>query len=1037
MSLLPRKSFLILVFLLSASVLFAQTPDWSTVSFAGGSGNDRGTSIAVDASGNSYVAGYFYEEATFGNITLTSALYKELFVAKMATDGTWLWAVNAGGSNHSEVRSLVIDDAGNAYVTGNYNGTGNFGGHTITSNAYSVDAFAAKINSNGTWQWAVSAGGSEDDYGYSIGIDNTGNTYLTGTFQDVANFGATTLTSHGSSDIFIAKLNSSGAWMGALGAGSTGYDLGFTLTVDASNHVYVSGTYSGTVSFGTTQLISVGDTDSFVTKLDSFLSYVWASSAEGLISDIEIDESGNAYICGATEEQATFGTITVSDHIYLAKMNNAGEWIWADGPGGDYWGDAWSLAIDTENNIFVTGDYDGNIIFGSSSFTSDLNSQETMYVAKLDADGEWAWAKDAETTWSVEGHSVSINGDGVVSVTGKFNNTISFGSHTITSAGSSDIFCVTLHDTASFTANFTTNTTEGAAPLTINFTDQSVGNPTAWAWDFQNDGTIDSEIQNPSFIYSDVGTYTVQLTISEGDNSNSVVMSDLIQVHPSIPVADFSANELSGDSPLTISFNDLSQGTPTAWEWDFQNDGSVDSYEQNPQFTYSDTGTYSVALTVSNVSGSDTELKESYISVRLPNTSFTVKLDGSGDYTSIQSAIDGVSDGHIVIVHPGSYVENIDFGGKNITVESLYASTDVHAYIDETIINGGHNSNTVTINDGENSSAELTGFTITNGAAPGSGGGILIYGSSPTISYCKIMNNEAVNYGGGIACIQNANPLLHHLEVSNNTSNEGGGINVYLSSPVLENILISNNSASSTGGGLAISDCSELEVKRLTMTQNEAQWGGGFFITSSQISISNSILWANAPEEIYFNYYYDPNQADIAYSDIEGGTGGIVVQNGTLNMGDGNLNVNPRFSADFRLTEISPCIDAGDPSSEFDPDSTRADMGAFHYDPDYVSIDSDVHPIQSFMLEQNFPNPFNPNTTIRYYIPETSRVTLSIYDIMGRTIRTLVNTDLPVGVYEYRWNGTDEAGNAINTGVYFCRLKAGEYTHTIKLAFIK
>jgi len=128
-----RLPLSIIVLLFSHSLLLAQAPDWSTVTSAGGTGNDRGTAVAVDASGNTYVAGYFYEEAFFGSLTITSSLYKELFVAKMASDGTWLWAVNAGSSNHSQVTSIALDDDGNAYVTGDYNGTGDFGGHACKS----------------------------------------------------------------------------------------------------------------------------------------------------------------------------------------------------------------------------------------------------------------------------------------------------------------------------------------------------------------------------------------------------------------------------------------------------------------------------------------------------------------------------------------------------------------------------------------------------------------------------------------------------------------------------------------------------------------------------------------------------------------------------------------------------------------------------------------------------------------------------------------------------------------------------------------
>ncbi len=1363
-----RLSSLFLFVMINLSTSFGQAPDWSSVTMAGGTGNDRGTCVAVDAAGNSYVAGYFYEEATFGSITITSSLYKELFVAKMSLDGAWLWAVNAGGSNHSEITSIALDALGNAYVTGDYHGSPDFGGHSLTSYAYTVDIFIAKISSSGEWQWAVSAGGGSDsEKGYDLALDGGGNIYVTGYFQETASFGTTTLTSNGNSDVFIAKLNPSGGWLGALGIGNTDSDYGVAITVDASDNVYVAGSYSGDITLGTTQLNSETDGSTFVTKLDSYLSYQWAKSADGGdINDIITDASGNAYVTGESEQGATFGSISANGAIFIAKMDDSGTWLWATSPTGTYWGVGYGLCIDDETNLYCTGYFEGEINFDSNILLAQSES-ETLFATKMTASGEWVWATQSFGTGAIEGHGISVNNDQTVSLVGGFYHTVQFESDTYTSAGSRDIFCVTLNDTASFVANFSADATEGVAPVTINFMDQSIGNPSSWQWDFQNDGTIDSYVQNPQWTYTQNGFYTVSLIVSDGVQTSSSVKENYINLHVSIPddnfreainnnlgqpsdyyptisdlhsitgsfsaagnwissiegaqhlvnvtsisvannqitdlgplagleqlnfifaegnhisnisnlfslpvlieidlsdnfiadvssllrfpflsriflnnnqivnisslselqyltylwlennhitdisalsnlveiesvklagngisdiaplldntglgegdnlllyneflpennplsheafqvhydllnarglnyltfppeannvspcyptptrhaddilstvllewrgnyanentmhelwlgtspdemyslgfisatndtifsfqptllpntnywwkvratttsdtvwsglwhfktesvgippTANFSADLFSGESPLLVTFSDLSEGDIETWAWDFENDGTIDSYEQNPQHQYAEVGHYSVSLTVTNPDGSDTELKEAYITITPPNITFTVKLDGTGDYTSIQSAIDGVSDGQIIVVYPGTYYENINFNGKAIIVESLFSSSQIAATIDETIINGGGSGNVVRINSGEGSETKLIGFTITNGSSSNTGGGIMMYGTSPTISHCKIVGNNATNYGGGIACLQNSNPVLQYLEILNNTSNEGGGIDVYLSNPTLKNILLSNNIVTSTGGGIALSDCSELSIEHLTITENVAQWGGGVFLTSSELTISNSILWDNTPQEIYFNGYYDPNQVGIAYSDIDGGENGIVVQNGTLDMGDGWINVHPFFNDGYRLTEWSPCIDTGDPDSPLDPDNTRADMGAFYFDPDYVSIDSELDKIESFRVLQNYPNPFNPRTMISYSLPDQLIVSLIIYDVQGKVVQTYGPEMKPAGQYEQVWNGYDFSGASIETGLYFAHLTAGPHTETIKMLYLK
>jgi len=167
-------------------------------------------------------------------------------------------------------------------------------------------------------------------------------------------------------------------------------------------------------------------------------------------------------------------------------------------------------------------------------------------------------------------------------------------------------------------ANFTANVTSGTAPLTVNFTDQSTGNISSYSWDFDNDGTVDSTEQNPVYTYTAVGNYTVNLTVSNAGGSDSKVKTEYIVVSeplPGAPVANFTATPTSGSAPLTVNFTDQSTGNVSSYSWDFNNDGTVDSTEQNPAYTYSKAGTYSVNLTVMNSVGNDSEVKMDYITV--------------------------------------------------------------------------------------------------------------------------------------------------------------------------------------------------------------------------------------------------------------------------------------------------------------------------------------------------------------------------------------------------------------------------------------
>jgi hypothetical protein len=164
-------------------------------------------------------------------------------------------------------------------------------------------------------------------------------------------------------------------------------------------------------------------------------------------------------------------------------------------------------------------------------------------------------------------------------------------------------------------ADFSTNVVSGTAPLTVNFTDTSTNSPTEWAWDFNNNGFVDSTVQNPSTTYNTPGTYTVKLVATNSSGSGEVVKTSVITVTQPVPVADFSTDTVSGPAPLTVNFTDTSTNSPTSWAWDFNNDGTTDSTVQSPSYSYSTPGTYSAKLTATNSGGSGQVIKLNLITV--------------------------------------------------------------------------------------------------------------------------------------------------------------------------------------------------------------------------------------------------------------------------------------------------------------------------------------------------------------------------------------------------------------------------------------
>ncbi|MCO5382660.1 PKD domain-containing protein [Methanosarcina sp. Z-7115] len=159
-------------------------------------------------------------------------------------------------------------------------------------------------------------------------------------------------------------------------------------------------------------------------------------------------------------------------------------------------------------------------------------------------------------------------------------------------------------------ANFSNNVTLGYVPLSVQFTDLSQ-NAISWYWNF-GDGNNSTE-QNPMYTYYTVGEYTVNLTASNANGTDSKLATITVLEHPVLPVAIFSAKPTSGKAPLNVVFTDESTGAPTSWKWTF-GDGAKSSV-QNPTHKYSKVGSYKVTLTATNTEGSNTTTKTDYIKV--------------------------------------------------------------------------------------------------------------------------------------------------------------------------------------------------------------------------------------------------------------------------------------------------------------------------------------------------------------------------------------------------------------------------------------
>ena len=426
---------LFILLTLSAGTAQAQAPTWQWATKAGAR---TGGSIAVDAAGNIYETGELTGTATFGATTLTSAGNGDLFVAKLNSSGAYQWALSVGSSRGEHGTGIALDTGGNIYVTGIFNSTTlSFGSVTITNHSSNTDFFVAKLTAAGVWAWAVSAGASDHDLSAALALDNSGNVYITGKLVGQVVFGNTTLNGLGGADVFVAKLNSAGAWQWAVSAGGLGDDYGEALALNDSGNVYITGYFhSPTATFGSTTFTNSSsggffDTDVFVAKLTSAGAWQWAARTTGagyeVSTGLAVDGNDNLYLAGYFESPtAAFGTIALTNNgaydAFVAKLDINGMWQWAHNMGGHTYDGSNGVAVDSSGNVYVSGSFEGNPVSFGATILQSVGAND-LFVAKLNPAGTWQWATSAGGSGRDGGVGV-VDPIGNVYVTGGFQGLV-------------------------------------------------------------------------------------------------------------------------------------------------------------------------------------------------------------------------------------------------------------------------------------------------------------------------------------------------------------------------------------------------------------------------------------------------------------------------------------------------------------------------------------------------------------------------------------------------------------------------------------
>jgi hypothetical protein len=475
-----------------AAATMGQNFNW--VKQIGGTSSDFGYLIKKDTSGNFIIVGNYSGTIDLNPgaavVNVTSSGNQDIFITKLDPSGNFLWGKSVGGSNTDAVSDLIIENNGNIYLCGFFRGTADFdpssSNFNLSTGNIGADGFILKLNSNGNLIYAKQVGGTTtvDDHVFSIGLDNQGNLYATGYFNNTCDMDPGTaqlnITSTGGPDVFIIKLDVSGNFVFARTIGnSTGSPStggigcnGYSLIIN-NGFLIISGIFDGSTDFdpngNTFNLTSNGQRDCFILKLDLNGNFIFAKSFGGSGNDyaysISSDQIGNIIVGGTFINTVDFDpssnvssfTSNGSNDGFILKLSNVGNYIWCNQIGGTGQDLIFDVSTDANDNIFLTGYFSNTVDFDNSSnqYTLTSNGMKDAFLAAYSSSNNLIYAQNYGSTSDDEGVNLFTSNNEIY-LTGYFQNTVDFNQGTstsnLTSFGVQDAFAL------SITNNFCTQT---------------------------------------------------------------------------------------------------------------------------------------------------------------------------------------------------------------------------------------------------------------------------------------------------------------------------------------------------------------------------------------------------------------------------------------------------------------------------------------------------------------------------------------------------------------------------------------------------
>lgn len=512
--------------LLSLSVGISNAQNWIWANHTvKGNGNNYALDVSVDTQNNCFITGRVKSTATIGTGTngtvVTPYGDRDIYVAKYGDDSTFKWATYMGGVFSDYGYGLDNDSQGNTYVTGHFTSSATFQSYTLSSYG-SSDFFITKLDSSGNVIWVTQEGGTSADGAYGIKTLGSGTSYVVGSFLGTAVFGNDTLVSNGLDDIFVSKFDSTGMCLWAVSFGGADNDVGFGIDADENGNIYFTGYFTATVSFGSYTLssTSAGNADIVTAKMDDSGNIIWAVKAGSGVAD-----QGNNLVTDNIGNVYVVGNWAQTT-ITVLKYDSSGNLLWQIYQGGSGYDTGNGIGIDNDHNVFVTGYFSSTVNFSGIPLTA--SGGDDIFIEKFDSSGVIMWARKQGGNLNDHSFGLELNNKNEILIAGAFEGTADFDGTSFTSIAVFDAFLGKLGQPIG--AYFSADDISVCIGNSVSFTSTSTGSPTSYQWSFPGGNPTSSISDNPVIIYPLAGSFDVTLIVSDGTTSDTLVMTNYITV---------------------------------------------------------------------------------------------------------------------------------------------------------------------------------------------------------------------------------------------------------------------------------------------------------------------------------------------------------------------------------------------------------------------------------------------------------------------------------------------------------------------------